>query len=110
MPSVFSNIIIFSVIQDQDSHDVEYEGDVHGAFEETAPRGREMNNGNNYRFQQNHRNQQQAVAYNKAALAEPMRAGVVQSPYNYPGIHPNYPNQNAVNHETAWQPENYRSA
>ena len=57
-----------------------------------------MNTGNNYRFQQNHRNQQQAVAYNKAALAEPMRAGVLQSPYNYPAIHPNYPNQNMVNH------------
>jgi hypothetical protein len=83
--------------KDQDSLDVVYDADVHGAFEETAPRGRAMNNGNNYRFQQNHRNQQQAVAYNKAALAQPMRAGVVQSPYNYPGIHPNYPNQNMVN-------------
>ena len=58
-----------------------------------------MNPANHYQFQQNARNQQQAVAFNKAALAEPMRAaGVIQSPYNYPAIQPNYPNQNMVNH------------
>ena len=85
-------------MQEQDSHDVEYDVDVHGAQDETAPRGREMNNIDNYRYQQNNRNQQQAVAYNKAVLAQPMRAGAIQSPYNYPGIRPNYPNHDMVNH------------
>ena len=78
---------------------VAYDEDVHGSFDETAPRVNALNNGNNYdHLQQHHRNQQQAAAFGKAALAEPLRAGVLQSPYNYPGgINPNYHNQNILN-------------
>ena len=85
------------ILQDQDSHEVDYDVDVQGGFDETGVRERAVNNHNNYRFQQ-HRNQQQTAAYGKAAIAEPLRAGALQNAFNYPGIHPNYhPNPNIMN-------------
>ena len=91
-------ISIFSVLKDQDSRGVDYDVDVQGGFDETGARNRVLNHPNNYRFQQQ-RYQQQTVGYGKAALAHPLQAGAIQSPFNnYPGIHQNYhPNPNIVN-------------
>ena len=83
---------------DNDNEEVDYEADMHGEeLDDTAPRQSVLINQNdNHRLQQHHQNQ--AAAYAKSALAEPMRAGVLQHPYNYPAaIHPNYVNPNLVN-------------
>ena len=87
---------------------------MHGSFDDTGPRGSQLLQGSPYHLQQHQLNQQQAAALGKVAMAEPMRAGFVQRPYNnYQGIHPNYPNKNVINHNGRYlaqpqQPQQYR--
>ena len=86
---------------------------MHGSFDETGAHDNVMHNHNAYNFQQHHQNMQHqaALAQQKMALAQPMRAAVGQRPYNYhPAVAQNYQNQNLYNHNGQYyiQPQHYR--